>query len=187
MSEMSTARLSLRLLGTHVIIAIMFVFAWPLMELFQKNEFLQWLICIFFIGAYALAMYSDLSNIGLKDVKRNTYVPYKGFAAGLMVSTVTVVLVILALAFKLKQGDGQDLISWSKVPEVILRIWLSPYVKVFRAFPDLMPALGLIDVIVFPLITGISYLFGPYQYKKVVDVIKKNNALREEKSKMNKD
>ena len=48
-----------------------------------------------------------------------------------------------------------------------------------------MPGIFIIPILLFILGAGISYMDGSRRRKKILDIIDKSNAMREEKSKVN--
>jgi len=171
---------SLKLLGTHAILSIVQIALMPaLFGLWQEQPIYQWFMGIFYIAVFWLIIYADVSHTSQNDLKRDRYAPYKGFLNGMIASIPALVLYIIAMIYP-SINDGVNYFA------VALRIWLVPYIKIFTTFEDLMPAIAIFPILLFPIGCGLSYLDGPRRRKKILDAIDKSDSMRAEKSKVRK-
>mgnify|MGYP001063758935 CR=1 FL=1 len=176
---MTIFKLSLKLLSTHAVMSIIqFVLMLPLFGIFTDNQIYQWIIGILFIGIFWLVIYGDMSSNGLQDAKSGKYKSHKGFIAGLL---CTIPGIILYIATILYEPDISNKINWFNV---ILRIWLSPYIKIFNSLESSMPHPALVVNMLLPIVAGISYMDGLRQQKKIRDVIEEADKTKIEKSKI---
>lgn len=176
---MGTVRQGLRLLGTHAIMSLVqFIFMPSLFGIFEKNQIYQWFIGLVYIAIFWLIVYADMSSKGLDDSKKDIYAHYKGFIAGLIASIPGIILYVLAVTIQ----PAAESINWFGTA---LRIWLVPYTKIFITFEKLMPDIAIIPIILFPLVSGVSYIDGIRKRKKILKAIEKSDALKAEKSKVN--
>lgn len=172
---MKLSKLSLRLIGTHAIMSIVqFVLMLPLLAILQENELYQWGIGLLFIAIFWLIIYADMSQNGQEDTQLDSYNPTKGFLAGLIAAIPGIILYFATLIYR---GD----LNWFNI---ILRVWLSPYIKIFTSFEGQMPHPAIIVNMLLPIISGISYLDGPRRRQKVLDAIERSNKMKTEKSKI---
>jgi len=162
----------LKLLATHATMSVLELFMYILLSsIFQKNMVYQWIVFAFLVALFWFMIYHDSSNFGQNHLKRGMYHPAKGFIAGLIVTIPAFVIYIAALIF-----DPLRL---------LFHLWLSPYIRLFVEYSDLMPHLGLITAICFPIISGFSYMDGIRKRNKVLKAIERKNAMRNELSKRN--
>lgn len=175
---MSILKLSLKVLGTHLIMSLIQVALMPaFFGILQKNEVYQWIIGIIYIAIFWLVIYADTSSKGLDDAKADKYKPYKGFIAGLIACIPAFILYIGALVYPTNTNG----INWF---QPALRIWLVPYIKIFTSFEEAMPHIAMVMALLLPLVTGISYMDGLRKRQKILMAIEKTDALRNEKSKL---
>lgn len=174
---MGTGKLGLKLIGTHAIMSIVeFFLLIPLMGIWENNQLYQWFIGLLLIFIFWLVIYSDISYTSQNDLKRDRFWKPRGFFIGLVASIPAVTLFILTLLI----NNEPNFI------EIALRFWLSPYSKVFISFQNQMPYLALVPIMLFPIISGLSYLDGTRKRKKILDAIKQSDSKRAEKSKVDK-
>ncbi|MDN5277506.1 MAG: hypothetical protein PWR01_1471 [Clostridiales bacterium] len=176
---MGLIRQGFKLLGTHAVMSLVqFIFMPALFGILEKNQLYQWLIGLVYIAIFWLIIYADMSNKGLDDAKKDVFAPYKGFIAGLIASVPGIVLYLLAITMKVPGST----VNWF---DVILRIWLVPYTKIFVTFEKMMPDIAIIPIALLPLLSGISYIDGLRKRKKILEAIENAEAMRAEKSKVN--
>ena len=174
---MGLSKLSLRLIGTHAIMSIVvFFLIIPLMSVWENNAIYQWLVGLVFIAFFWFIIYSDVSYTSQKELKRDMFWKPKGFIIGLIASIPALILYVLSIIIEAK-------INYA---DIALRVWLSPYTKIFITFEDQMPYIAIIPIVILPILSGFSYLDGLRRRKKVLDAIKESEALRAEKSKVDK-
>lgn len=172
---MKRIKTGLKLIATHAIIAIVeFFLLIPLLGIWENSKIYQWSVGFLFIAIYWFILYADISYTGQNDVKRGRFNKVNGFLIGLVATIPSVIFLVLSFIIK---SD----INWM---EIILRVWLSPYTKLFVHFEQAMPLFSIIVILLLPIVTGISYLDGPRRRKKITDAIEKSDALRHEKSKV---
>ncbi|MDD2503543.1 MAG: hypothetical protein PHG58_06800 [Clostridia bacterium] len=170
---MGYGKFGLKLFGSHVLMSVVQFFLYFLIfGAFPESELYQWVIGILFILFFWLIIYADASNYGQNDLKRGTFHKSKGFVSGLIASIPGFILYILALALPS---------VW--IFEVLLRSFLIPYVKLFIAFENSMPAICIAFLLFFPIVTGLSYLDGIRRREKIKGAIAKKDAMRGELSK----
>lgn len=187
---MDTVKFSLRLFLTHMVLTLV-TFAFMPVLVSIKNVIIQWMIAGIFIGLFWLAVWADSAMRGEKDSfwseseekrrqKRGSvdsenidrslgYFPSKGFIAGLIASIPGMILSLTAI---LAYGN----VKIYTVINVIIRIWLSPYIHLFGQFPKTLPYLFLILVLIFPIFSGLGYLHGPARRQKIKDAINKSKV-----------
>lgn len=174
---MGVGKLSLKLIGTHAIISIVeFFLMIPLMGLWKDNEIYQWLVGLLLMFILWFIIYSDISYVGQNELKRDLFWKPKGFIIGLIASIPALILYILAIIIEAKVNYA----------EIVLRICLAPYTKLFITFQDKMPYIAIIPIAILPILSGLSYLDGQRRRKKILDVIKESDAQRAEKSKVDR-
>lgn len=172
---MGIGKSGLALIGTHAIISIVESFLLlPLAGLWD-NSIYQWVVGLILIFFLWIVVYADMNSKGQNDLKRGVFVKAKGFLVGLVASIPALILYIASISLVNAEFN---------YAEVVLRIWLVPYSKFFVTFEELMPHLALIPIILFPIITGISYLDGPRRREKILKAIEQSDAQRAEKSKV---
>ena len=177
---MKSDKFSLKLLGIHAIMSVVQFFLMPsLFGIWQEQPIYQWFMGIFYIAVFWLIIYADVSHTSQNDLKRGRYAPHKGFINGMIASIPALALYFIAMIFPSISDDFNYF-------AVALRIWLVPYIKIFTSFEDLMPAIAIIPILLFPIGCGLSYLDGPRRRKKILDAIDKSDSLRAEKSKVRK-
>jgi len=169
---MGYGKFGLRLLGTKTLMIIVSLLIMPLMAVFPDNEIFQWLVGVIIILIFWLVMYADATNYGQSDVKRDNFYPVKGFLSGLIASIPDLILYAAVMAL--------PNIEWMPY---ILYGWLAPYIKIVISYKPYMPAAAILLILVFPVLTGLSYLDGPRRRKKVLETIEKRKALQKELSK----
>lgn len=164
-----------KLFGSHVLITIIQIFLYFLIFGAFNNKWYEWLIGLLFIALFWFVIYGDASHYGMNDLKRGNFHPAKGFISGLIASIPGLFIYLITIALP-------D-IWWL---EVILRILLIPYIKFITTFDNFMPALAIIFIACFPVVSGLSYLDGIRRRDKIKEAIKKKDAMREELSKYEK-
>ncbi|MBM7581511.1 hypothetical protein JOD02_000334 [Caldicoprobacter guelmensis] len=176
---MGLIRQGLKLLGTHAVMSLVqFIFMPGLFGIFDENEVYQWIVGLVYIAIFWLVIYADMSNRGLDDAKKDAFAPYKGFIAGLIAAVPAIVLYLLAMGAE-RPHNAINLF------EVILRGWLVPYTKIFVTFEKNMPDIAIIPIAVLPVISGISYIDGLRKRKKILEALKRAEAMRAQRSKVN--
>jgi len=168
----------LKLLGIHAIMSLVQFLLMPaFFGIFQGNEIYQWFVGLLFIAIFWLIIYADASSTGSEHSKKGIYAHYKGFLAGATASLPAIVVYLAGLIY----GHPSDTINWFIT---ILRIWLVPYTKVFSSLEHMILLLIPAVILIFPLISGFSYMDGPRKRKKVLDIIARVNSTKAEKSKV---
>src|SRR5690554_5782423 len=146
---MKLSKLSLKLLGTHAIMSVVqFVLMLPLLGILQDNQIYQWAIGLLFIAIFWLVIYAEMSHNGLEDTKADKYRPIRGFIAGLICTAPGIILYFATLFYKTEP-------NWFNV---IMRIWLSPYIKIFTSLESHMPHPALVVSMLLPVVSGVSYM-----------------------------
>jgi len=174
---MGVGKLGLKLIGTHALISLVEVLVLlPLMGLWENSEIYQWVVGLVLMFIYWAITYIDINYLSQNELKRNLYWKPKGFIIGLIASIPALILYITAIIIKTSPNYA----------EIALRIWLAPYTRVFVVLEEQMPFIAIIPIIILPIIAGLSYLDGPRRRKKTLDAIKKSEADRAEKSKVNR-
>ena len=159
-----------KLLGTHALMTVIQLFLYFLLfSIFPKNEIYQWAMGIFFIFLFWVVIYADASYYGQNDLKRGTFQKTKGFLSGLIASIPGILLYVGSLIYQ--------------PIEIALRCWLIPYVKLFVTFENVMPYVAIVFILMFPVVSGVSYLDGIRRRKKVLESIQKKDAMRGKLSK----
>ncbi|NLC44677.1 MAG: hypothetical protein GX783_10395 [Clostridiales bacterium] len=170
---MGYGKFGLKLFGSHVLMSVVQFFLYFLIfGVFPDSELYQWIIGIMFIALFCLVIYADASHYGQNDLKRDRFSKSKGFIAGLIASIPGLILYILALALPS---------VW--LFDVLLRAYLIPYIKLIITFQSSMPAVSIIFILFFPIVTGLSYLDGIRRRNKIKEAIAKKDAMRGELSK----
>ena len=103
------------------------------------------------------------------------YLPYKGFVAGLIASSPSILLALAAVI------AGKSAPVWLNIAA---RISLSAYLSLFQYVEALLPMLFLPLALVYPLCIGLGYLAGPRLWKRQVEQMEK--AKREKRRKVNR-
>src|SRR5690606_18362948 len=132
---------------------------------------------ILFIAIFWFMIYADMSNNGLQDAKSEKYKPHKGFIAGLLCTIPGIILYVAAILY----GQDANKINWF---DVTLRIWLSPYIKIFNSLESSMPHPALVVNLFLPIVAGISYMDGLRKRQKIRDAIDEVDKKKEEISKV---
>ena len=170
---MGYGKFGLKLFGSHVLMSVVQFFLYFLIfGVFPDSELYQWIIGIMFIALFWLVIYADASYYGQNDLKRDNFHKSKGFISGLIASIPGLVLYILALALPS---------AW--IFEVLLRAYLIPYIKLIITFQSSMPAVSIVFMMFFPIVSGLSYLDGMRRRNKIQEAIAKKDAMRGELSK----
>ena len=170
---MGFGKFSLKLFGSHILMTVILFFLYFLMfGLFPDSELYQWFIGMLFIVIFWFVIYADASYYGQNDLKRGTFIPAKGFVSGLIASIPGILLYIFSLA-----------IPSAGLIEVFLCALLIPYIKLIVTFENSMPAVSIVFLLFFPLVTGLSYLDGIRRREKIKKAIEKKDAMRAELSK----
>ena len=159
-----------KLLATHALMTVIQLFLYLLLfSIFPKNKIYQWAMGLFFIFLFWVVIYADASYYGQNDLKRGTFRKTKGFLSGLIASIPGILLYVGSLIYQ--------------PIEIALRCWLIPYVKLFVTFENVMPYIAIVFILMFPVVSGVSYLDGIRRRKKILESIQKKNAMRGELSK----
>ncbi|MGI6571354.1 MAG: hypothetical protein ACOX27_09995 [Caldicoprobacterales bacterium] len=167
-------KFGLKLLGSHALMTAVQSFLFLLLFGIFESEWYQWIAGIFFIALFWFIIYADASHYGQNDLKRGTFRYSKGFLSGLVASVPALILYVLSLSF-----SSFDLFR------VTLRIWLIPYIKLMVAFENYMPAITIVFILLFPLVTGFSYIDGIRRRNKIMEKIREKESMRAELSKRN--
>jgi len=122
-------------------------------------------------------IYADVSSRGSEDFRRGAFEYTKGFLAGIIASIPLLVIYFAGLIY----GYSDVSINWFVT---FLRIWLVPYTIVFSSFDDMILWIMPVTILMFPIVTGLSYMDGKRKRLRVNAVIEKAKALRIEKSKV---
>ena len=172
---MGYGKFGLKLFGSHVVMSIVLFFLFFLMfGIFPESELYQWFAGLLFIAIFWLVIYADSSYAGLNDLKRGTFHKSKGLISGLIASVPGLILYVITLA-----------VPSVGLATVLLRAYYIPYIKLILAFEDYMPAVTIVFISFFPIVTGISYLDGIRRRDKILKSIEKKDAMRGELSKRN--
>mgnify|MGYP000862248421 FL=1 len=169
---MGYGKFGFKLMGTHALMTVIQLFLYFLLfSIFPDSELYQWLMGLFFILLFWVVVYADASYYGQNDLKRGNFKKTKGFLSGLIASIPGLALYIGALIYQ--------------PIEIALRSWLIPYVKLFVTFEDFMPYIAIVFLLMFPIVSGFSYLDGIRRREKVLKAIEKKEAMRNQLSKRN--
>lgn len=170
---------ALKLMGTHAIMSLVqFLFMLSFFGLWQDNIIYQWAVGILYIAIFWLVIYADASSRGSEDFKKGSFSYTQGFIAGLTASIPALLLYISALIY----GYPSETINWVVT---ILRIWLVPYYVFFTSFENMILWIIPATILVFPVVTGLSYMDGERRRKGIIAIIERAKSSRIEKSKMN--
>ncbi|MBT9151590.1 MAG: hypothetical protein DDT40_01786 [candidate division WS2 bacterium] len=170
---------ALKLLGTHAIMSLVqFLFMPAFFGLWQDNVIYQWAVGILYIAIFWLVVYADASSRGSEDFKKGDFTRRKGAVSGATASIPALLLYISALIY----GYPSETVNWFIT---ILRVWLVPYTMLFTSFEHMIlwtiPAI----ILVFPVVTGLSYMDGERRRKGIIAIIDRAKSLKIEKSKIN--
>ena len=164
---MGNGKFALKLFGSHALAtAIQLFLSGFIFGIFPDSELYQWLVGILYIIMFCFIIYADASSYGLNDLKRGTFHKSKGFLSGLIASIPSLILYVLAVSM--------PSIRWL---EVILRVWLIPFIKLIVTLEEYVPAILIVFLVIFPLVTGFSYLEGVRRRAKIKKAIEKKDAM----------
>jgi len=170
---------ALKLLGTHAIISLVqFLFMPAFFGLWQDNVIYQWTVGILYIALFWLVIYADTSSRGSEDYKKEVFVYSKGFIAGATASIPIILLYILGLI----SGYPSDTVNWFIT---VLRVWLVPYTLLFTSFEYVILWTIPFTILIFPIVSGLSYLDGKRKRKGIIAIIDRAKSSRIDKSRVN--
>lgn len=152
------------------------------------NTVYQWAISAFVTFLLWLFVWMDAVNIGQKDVQKDkiarrkladegkepaesdlTYKKWFGFAAGLL-AQVPAVILLAAACF---MGDQSKLYG---IFMPIVRAWYFTYAQLMVAFEAAMPYLAFVFPVIFAVVSGLAYLNGPNQQRRLETIIERNKS-----------
>lgn len=171
---------SLKLFGTHAVISV-FIFLFASMILVGvKSEFLDWIFTVMYLALFWLVMWFGIARVGNNDLKRDRFAPYKGFVIGLLVQIPALITYGILMLM--------PTVRWLWIPRLIMRGWLSPYLKIatMEGFSD-TDWWSIIFILLFIFVAGLAYLFGKKQREKTLRVIEEQESRRAELSKRDSD
>jgi hypothetical protein len=157
---------------------VQLLFMHAFFSLWRENVVYQWAVGILYIVIFWIVIYADASSRGSEDFKKGSFSCTKGFKAGLIASIPALLLYISALICGYTSVTGIWLIT-------ILRVWLVPYTKLFTGLEHMMLWIILATILVFPVVSGLSYMDGERRRKVIIALIDRAKASRMEKSKVN--
>lgn len=167
---------SLKLFGTHAVISI-FIFLFSSMIMAgAKSEFVHWLFTVMYLAMFWSITWVGYVNEGNNDLKRERFTPYKGFIIGALVQIPALLTYIVLMA-----EAGRN---WIWIPRVLMRGWLSPYLKIasLEGFRD-TDWWGILFILLYIAGVGVAYLFGKKRREKTLRVIAERESMRGELSK----
>ena len=171
---------ALKLLGTHAIISLVqFVFMPAFLGLWQDNAIYQWVVGILYIALFWLVIYADTSSRGSEDFKKGTFDYTKGFIAGATASIPMLTIYIAGLIY----SYHSDTLNWFIS---ILRVWLVPYNMLITSFEHIILWIIPFTILIFPVVSGLSYLDGKRRRKGIMAIIDKARSSKIEKSRINR-
>jgi hypothetical protein len=177
---MGYGKLGLKLLGLHAMLSLVGIFLYLLLfGVFPDSELYQWFIGLLFVGMFWIVVHGYASSYGQKHLKQGVFTKAKGFVSGLIASIPGLILYAAASAYKMSGLDSEYL----SLIQVIMRLWLIPYIKFFVAFEKHMPYIAIIFILLFPIVTGFSYLDGQRLRERDLKAIQKKEAMRRQLSK----
>lgn len=172
--------LAIKLMLTHLIMSVIqFLFMPAFFGLWQDNIAFQIFVGLFYIGIFWFIIYADASGRGMEDYRREEFRASNGFFSGAVASIPAILLYIVAF---IPFGLGE----WENILRAILRIWLVPYTIVFIRFENYLNYIFPIVILIFPILTGLSYLDGERKRKTILAMVEKAKATKSEKSKVGK-
>lgn len=170
--------LVLKLLAVHGIMTLVQFLLMPVFfGILTENDIYQWTVGLLYIALFWLMIYVDVSYTGSQHDKQGTYLKQNGFVAGLLASLPAILIYFAGVIYFFQTNE----FNWFFTA---LRIWLVPYTKVIVTFEQNIMIVLPVIILIFPLVTGISYLDGPRKRKKLLDIIAKSEASRIAKSKV---
>lgn len=167
---------SLKLFGTHAIISI-FIFLFSSMIMAgAKSEFLHWLFTVMYLAMFWSLTWVSYVNEGINALKRERFAPHKGFVIGAFVQ----IPALLTYALLMVAADQ----PWIWIPRVLMRGWLSPYLKIasLDGFRD-TDWWGILFILLYIAVVGVAYLFGRKRREKTLRIIRERESMRGELSK----
>lgn len=167
---------SLKLFGTHAIISI-FIFLFSSMIMAgAKSEFVHWLFTVMYLAMFWSITWVGYVNEGNNDLKRERFAPHKGFVIGALVQIPALLTYIVLMA---EAGS-----NWIWIPRLLMRGWLSPYLKIasLEGFRD-TDWWGILFILLYIGLVGVAYLFGKKRREKTLKIIEERENMRSEFSK----
>lgn len=92
------------------------------------------------------------------------YKPMKGFYAGLLAASLTIILAIVMLFLR---GDAALYMT------PVIRILLGAFLSVFAYVENLLPWFYLPMALIYPALVGIGYLTGPAMWQRQLKIMEK--------------
>lgn len=167
---------SLKLFGTHAIISI-FIFLFSTMILGgAKSEFVHWLFTVLYLALFWSVIWFSIARVGNNDVKRDRFAPWKGF----LISFFVQLPALISYAILILMSEE----NWIWLPRILIRGWLSPYLKfaMLEGWKD-TDWWVILFILLFIAVTGLGYLFGKKQREKTLKIIEEREQMRAELSK----
>lgn len=167
------------------------VISWLLLFVIDNDVF-QWAMTGFLTFVLWIFVWVDSSNIGQKDVQKDKITQRKteqdscapgvgegrefkkwfGFAAGMTAQIFGYALAaLLAFGFSLLIQQ-----PWSSALPIGLKIWNMTYLQAFATFENLAVYLFILCPVLFSIVTGLGYLNGPAQQRRLETIIERNKA-----------
>jgi hypothetical protein len=165
---------SLKLFGTHAVISI-FIFLFATMIISgAKSQFLHWLFTVLYLAMFWSVTWVSIVNEGNKDLKREQFAPWKGFAIGALVQAPALIAYLLLM---FSGNSAAELITM-----LLLKGWFSPYLK-FMIMEGWRDAYLVLFALLFIPVMGVGYLFGRKRREKTLRIIEERESRRGELSK----
>lgn len=176
------ALFSLRLMMLNIVAFIITFFLIGI-----ENAVVQWIISALMTFVLWLFVWVDCRNRGQKDVQKDKiirrkveqegYVPERGeggeyvwwfgFAAGLAAQAPALLLLLASLFV----NDAVRVILFA-----VERVWFLTYAQVMMTLEGALPALFFAFIALFSVVSGLAYLTGPAQQRKLETIIERNKA-----------
>lgn len=176
---------SLRLLFLNFVALILgLIVMLPLLGIW-KNDVYMWFVCLLFSFLWFLFIWLDSVGLAQKNIQRDKiiarkvaedhyvpqgdegklYAPWHGFVVGL-ISQIPALVVIVFTFF-----TGP--LEW---PWLVIKGWYIIFSQSYVAFESALPFLFLIYPIVLACVSGLAYLNGPAQQRRLETIIERNTA-----------
>lgn len=175
---------ALRLLMLNVV-AVFIVAIFFMIE----NKIIQLCVDALFIFALWYFAWRDSVNIGLKDAQKDKIIkrrvetenyvpqgnegklfrPWLGFIAGLISQAPTLLLVII-LVIANSESPLHNILT------PVINIWNYNYFYIENSIPATFPYIYAIASLLFCAVSGLAYLNGPNELKRIETVIERNKA-----------
>lgn len=175
---------SLRLLMLNVVADIIVAMVFYAIQ----NEIAQICIDAFFVLVLWYFVWRDAMNIGLKDSqkdkisnqskaeenndaqrRKNAFVPWFGFAAGFISQIPTFVLAVV-LVFLNQDG------VLNTVLKLVINLLNFYVLYIQNSMRALFPFVFVIASVLFCVVSGLAYLSGPREMKRIETIIERNLA-----------